>query len=61
MNKFIPIYEYAKLKNTSKQNVYRWIREHKFNADDLTLEKKEVTRIRINVDAIISEKNTVEA
>lgn len=27
--KEIPIYEYAKMKGTSKQNVYRWIREGK--------------------------------
>jgi len=46
MNNYIPIYEYAKLKGVSKQNVYRWIREGKIK--DFKKEKIEVTRIKIN-------------
>ena len=51
MNKFIPIYEYIKRHNTSKQNVYRWIREKKFAEDDIKIEKVLVKRIKIKEDA----------
>lgn len=52
MNEFIPIHQYAKLKNTKIQNVYRWIREHKFKEEDIKLEEVLVKRIRINKNAI---------
>lgn len=51
MNKYISIFEYAKKHNTSKQNVYRWIREHKFNEEDIKKVVLEVRRIRIKDDA----------
>jgi predicted site-specific integrase-resolvase len=43
MNNYIPIYEYCKKYNTSKQNVYRWIREGKIK--DFKKITKEVERI----------------
>lgn len=43
--KYIPIYEYCKKYNTSKQNVYRWIREGKIK--DYKKIKKTVERIVI--------------
>lgn len=51
MSKYIPVHKYAKLKNTSVQNVYRWIREHKFNEGDVIKEEVNVVRIRVNEDA----------
>lgn len=51
MNKYIPIYEYAKKLNTSKQNVYRWIREGKFSDNDIKKEEVTVERIRIKESA----------
>ena len=50
MTKFVPVYEYAKKYDTSKQNVYRWIREGKFNVSDLTEEEVVSKRIRINIE-----------
>ena len=46
MTKYIPIYEYAQNKGTSKQNVYRWIREGKLK--DIKKETVTVDRLRIN-------------
>ena len=46
MTKYIPIYEYAQNKGTSKQNVYRWIREGKLK--DIKKETVTVERLRIN-------------
>lgn len=34
--------------NTSKQNVYRWIREGKIKQSDIKIEKITVSRIRIS-------------
>ena len=51
MNKYIPIYEYAKKNATSTQNVYRWLREGKFKEEDVITEEVTVTRIRIKEDA----------
>lgn len=45
MNEFIPIYEYCKKYNVSKQNVYRWIREGKIK--DFKKIKKVVERMVI--------------
>ena len=50
-NEYVPIYKYVELHDTSKQNVYRWIREGKFKAEDVIEEKVVVTRIRIRSDA----------
>ena len=50
-NKFIPVYQYAKQNNTSKQNVYRWIRESKFDSDDVKIETIMVERMFIKEDA----------
>lgn len=50
-NNYIPVYQYAKQNETSKQNVYRWIRENKFNDKDIVVEKIEVERIFINPEA----------
>ena len=44
---------YAKLKNTSVQNVYRWIRERKFKEEDVRQEEITTVRLRINEDAQI--------
>lgn len=51
MSEYIPIYEYLKLHDTSKQNVYRWIREGKFKADDVIEEEVKVKRLRIKATA----------
>ena len=51
MTKYIPVYEYAQNKSTSKQNVYRWIREGKINKKDIKKEEVLLTRIRIKKDA----------
>ena len=48
MNKYISVHKYAKLKNTSVQNVYRWIREGKFNSEDVRKEEIISERLRIN-------------
>lgn len=53
MNKYISVHKYAKLKNTSVQNVYRWIREGKFNSEDVRKEEIISERLRINPDAKI--------
>jgi hypothetical protein len=53
MNEFVPVHKYAKLKNTSTQNVYRWIREKKFKDEDITKEEVCSERIRINKSAEI--------
>lgn len=45
---YIPVYKYAKDNNVSKQNVYRWIREHKIKPEDILIEEVVVKRIRIN-------------
>ena len=54
MNKYIPIYEFVKKRGTSKQNVYRWIREGKIKADDIIYEEVVVKRMRIKESAEIS-------
>ena len=51
MNKFISVFEYAKSKNTSPQNVYRWIREGKLGEENVKLEIRQVERIRVKKDA----------
>lgn len=51
MNNFIPVYKYAELHKTTKQNVYRWIREGKFKKGDLKLEEIITKRLRINTNA----------
>ena len=50
MTDFIPIYKWAKLNNTSKQNVYRWIREHKIPPEAIKKVVKQVERINIKSD-----------
>ena len=50
MSKFISAFEFAKKHNTSKQNVYRWIREGKIKAENIKKEVMTVERIRINED-----------
>ena len=59
MTNYIPIYEFAKLKKTSVQNVYRWIREGKIKEEDVEKVKVEVERIKINpeVDMVIRKRN----
>jgi len=52
MNNFIPIHEFAKLKKTSKQNVYRWIREGKIKKEHIEKAIIEVVRLRISKDAL---------
>lgn len=54
MNEYIPIYEYAKLHKTSKQNVYRWIREGKIKQEDIKKEVISQERLRINKEAQVS-------
>lgn len=56
MNEFIPIYQYAKEKGTGIQNVYRWIREHKFKSEDVKEEEVTIKRIRIRREATKYEK-----
>lgn len=46
-NDYIPIYEYCRREDTNRQNVYRWIRENKFNPEDIFVEEIVVKRIRI--------------
>lgn len=50
MPKYIPVYEYAIKHGTSRQNVYRWIREGKVKKDDYKVEKVVVKRIKIRED-----------
>lgn len=47
--KFVPVYEYANQKNTSVQNVYRWIREGKIKPEDVKREIVEVKRIKVRI------------
>lgn len=48
MNKrFIPIYEYCKKYDVSKQNVYRWLRESKIPEEKHKVVEKVVKRIMI--------------
>jgi hypothetical protein len=54
MSEYIPIYRYAKEKNTSVQNVYRWIRERKIT--DIKEEQVTVTRLRVNRETVIPQK-----
>lgn len=56
--RFIPIYQYCKNNNTSKQNVYRWIRERKINENDIKIEVRTVKRITIREDLIAPKKIT---
>jgi predicted nucleic acid-binding Zn ribbon protein len=51
MNNFIPIHQYAKKKDTSRQNIYRWIREGKFCDEDIMTETVTLERMRIKEDA----------
>lgn len=48
---FVSVHEYAKANNLKRQNVYRWIREHKFNDGDIATITKKVTRIVIKLNA----------
>jgi len=62
MSEFIPIYEYAQKTGQSNQNVYRLIRENRFDEEDITTEEKTVTRIKIRKDAtpkLLKKKNEV--
>lgn len=45
MNKYIPVYEYAKKYGIREQNVYRWIREGKLK--DVKREERIVHRILV--------------
>lgn len=47
IKEWLPAYEYAKIKKTSKQNVYRWIRERKIPEDKIRIVEKTVKRIEI--------------
>lgn len=51
MSKYIPVYEYAEKNGIPRQNVYRWIREHKFNEGDIKTEIVTRERLRIRADA----------
>jgi len=51
MTKYIPIYEYAKQTGASKQNIYRWVRERKFDEDEVKVEEILVKRIKIKKGA----------
>ncbi len=51
MKKFIPVWEYCKKHNISKQTIYRWIRERKIDNEFRIIEKS-VKRIMINEDFI---------
>lgn len=51
MSKFIPVYEYCKKHNVSKQNVYRWIREGRIPPERVTVEEKVVKRLKIKEEA----------
>jgi len=58
MTNFVPVHAYIRKHNTSKQNVYRWIREGKINPNDFFFEEKVVRRIRIKEDSLPNyEKN----
>ena len=48
--KFIPIYQYAKEKNVSRQTVYRWIREGKIPENQIRIIEKIVKRKEINAN-----------
>jgi hypothetical protein len=48
---FVPVYAYAEQHNVSRQNIYRWIRERKFDEGDVQVIEKVVTRIKIKKDA----------
>lgn len=47
MSEYIPVYEYTKKYDTSKQNVYRWIREGKLKEGDYVIEEVVSQRIKI--------------
>jgi len=51
MSEFIPVHRYAKLKGVSTQNVYRWIREKKFDEKDIKIENVCRDRLRISAQA----------
>lgn len=51
MSEFIPIYQYCEEKGVPKQSVYRWIRERKFQENEVKIEVVKVKRIRIKKDA----------
>lgn len=46
--KFIPVWEYAKNNNVSRQTVYRWIREKKIPEDKF--QKIIITKEKIFID-----------
>lgn len=50
MSKFLRIYEFADKKETSVQNVYRWIREGKIPKDKIRVVEVTVKRIEISED-----------
>ena len=62
MNKFISVFQYAKHRKIKAQTVYRWIRERKFNEDDVKQEQVLVSRLKIKKDAspLINVSNTYQ-
>lgn len=46
-DKYIPVYAYAKKMNTSVQNVYRWIREHRLDSEDIQEVEVIVKRLKV--------------
>lgn len=48
--KYVPVHKFAKNKNTTTQNVYRWIREGKIDKQDIKIEDITVKRIRVRED-----------
>lgn len=51
MSEFVPVHEYANSKKVKLQNVYRWIREGKFDDEDIKREKVCSERLRIKLNA----------
>jgi len=49
-NNFVPVWKYAKEKGTSRQNVYRWIREGKVPPEMIKKVEVVVKRVEINLD-----------
>lgn len=50
---FVPVWEFAETQGVAEQNVYRWIREGKFNPEDVEVVEKVVQRIMIRKGASI--------
>ena len=51
MSDFIPVHIYAKKHSTSRQNVYRWIRERKLKPEDVEVVEVVVKRLRVRGNA----------